>query len=234
MKTIILALLQQSHRASAAFVQALDESERTAIGTPERWSAKDHLAHMTFCLQQNLIQKVNAILAQQEVPPREASVDQMNARVFAQHQLRPWEDVHANFEHVYADLIGLAERLSEADLMDSHRFSAITEGHPLYTAFLGNGYEHLQEYFIQYYLDRHDLPQSMQVREQCTNRAVQTEVPAWVKGRFLYKLASFYAQQKQREQAAARLQEALTLAPDLIREWVKHNPELLAVRDQSA
>jgi len=234
MKTIILALSQQSHRASAAFVQALDESERTAIGTPERWSAKDHLAHMTFCLQQNLIQKVNAIREQQEVPPREASVDQMNARVFAQHQLRPWSEIHANFEHVYADLIQLAERLSEADLMDSHRFSAIVEGRPLYVAFLGNGYEHLQEHLIQYYLDRHDLPRAMQVREQCTNRVVQTEVPAWVKGWFLYKLASFYAQQKQREQAAARLQEALTLAPDLITEWVKNNPELVAVRDQSA
>src|SRR6266581_9021305 len=97
-KTIILDLLQQSHRASAAFVQALDETERTAIGTPERWSAKDHLAHMTFCLHQNLIQKVTAILQQQEVPPREASVDQMNARMFAEHQLRPWSEIHATVE----------------------------------------------------------------------------------------------------------------------------------------
>jgi tetratricopeptide (TPR) repeat protein len=234
LKTIVLDLLQQSHRASAAFVQALDETERTAIGTPELWSAKDHLAHMTFCLHQNLIGKVTAILQQQEVPPREASVDQMNARVFAEHQLRPWSEIHATFEQVYADLIQLAERLSEADLMDSHRFSAITEGRPLYTAFLGNGYEHLQEHLVQYYSDRKDLSRAIQVREQCTNRVIQTEVPAWVKGWFLYKLASFYAQQKQREKAAARLQEALTLAPDLIKEWLKNNPELVAVRDQSA
>jgi hypothetical protein len=40
---------------------------------------------MTFCLRQNLIQKVIAI-REQQVPPREESVDQMNARVFAQHQ----------------------------------------------------------------------------------------------------------------------------------------------------
>ena len=232
-KTSILDLLQQSHRASAAFVQALDETERTAIGTPERWSAKDHLAHMTFCLHQNLIQKVIAILQQQEVPPREASVDQMNARVFAQHQLRPWLEVHANFEHVYADLIQLAERLSEADLMDSNRFTPITGESPLYTAFLGNGYEHLQEHLMQYYLDRHDLPRARQIREECTNRVIQTEVPEWVKGWFLYKLASFYAQQNQLEQAAARLQEALSIAPEL-KEWLKNNPELAALRDQSA
>ncbi len=213
-KTSILDLLQQSHRASAAFVQALDETERTAIGTPERWSAKDHLAHMTFCLHQNLIQKVIAILQQQEVPPRGS-------------------EIHANFEQVYAELIQLAERLSEADLMDSNRFTPITGESPLYTAFLGNGYEHLQEHLMQYYLDRHDLPRARQIREECTNRVIQTEVPEWVKGWFLYKLASFYAQQNQLEQAAARLQEALTIAPEL-KEWLKNNPELAALRDQSA
>jgi tetratricopeptide (TPR) repeat protein len=234
LKCIVLELLQQSHRASTAFVQALDETERTTIGTPECWSAKDHLVQMTFCLRQNLIQKVIAILQQQEVPPREENVDQMNTRVFAQHQLRPWSEIHANFEHVYADLIRLAERLSEADLMDSHRFSAITGGVPLYTAFLGNGYEHLQEHLMQYYSDRKDLSRARQIREECTNRVVQSEVPAWVKGWFLYKLASFYAQQNQREQAAARLQKALTLAPALITEWLKNNPELAALRDQSA
>ena len=233
LKTSILDLLRQSHRASAAFVQALDESERAAIGTPQRWSAKDHLAHMTYCLQQNLIQKVIAILQQQEVPPREVNVDQMNARVFAQHQLRPWSEVHANFEHVYADLIQLAERLSEADLLDSTRFSAITGGRPLYTTFLGNGYEHLQEHLMQYYTDRNAIPQAIQIREQCTIRVTRAQVPAWVKGWFLYKLASFFAQQHQPEQAASRLQEALTFDADLINEWLQHDPELAALRNQS-
>jgi tetratricopeptide (TPR) repeat protein len=233
LKTIVLDLLQQSHRASAAFVQALDETERTAIGTPELWSAKDHLAHMTFCLHQNLIGKVTAILQQQEVPPREASVDQMNARVFAEQQLRPWSEIHANFEHVYAELIQLAERLSEADLMDSNRFSAITEGRPLYAAFFGNGYEHLQEHLMQYYSDRKDLSRAIQVREQCANRVLQAEVPEWVKGWFLYNLACFYAQQNQLEQAAARLQEAVSFAPGL-KERSQSDPDLVALRDHSA
>ncbi|HEY6543052.1 MAG TPA: ClbS/DfsB family four-helix bundle protein [Ktedonobacteraceae bacterium] len=232
-KTLVLDLLRQGHLAEAAFVQALDETERTATGTPELWSAKDHLAHMTFCLHQNLIKSVTAVLQQQEVPPREANVNQMNARVFAQHQLRPWSEIHASFEQVDADLIQLVERLSEADLLDSHRFSAITEGRPLYTAFLGNGYEHLQEHLVQYYSDRKDLSRAIPIREECANRVIQTEVPDWVKGSFLYNLACFYAQQNQPEKAAARLQEALTLAPDLT-EWSKSDPDLAALRDQSA
>lgn len=232
-KTIVLDLLQQGHLDEAAFLQELNETERTAIGTQDLWSAKDHVAHMTFCLHQNLIQKVTAILQQQEGPPREANVDQMNARVFAEHQLRPWSEIHANFEQVYAEFIQLAERLSEADLMDSNRFSAITEGRPLYAAFLGNGYEHLQEHLVQYYSDRKDLPRAIQFREQCANRVIQAEVPAWVKGWFLYNLACFYAQQNQLEKAAARLQKALILAPDL-KEQSKSDPDLVALRDQSA
>jgi len=233
-KLIILDLLHQGHQTFVAFVQELSESERTAIGTPDLWSAKDHLAHLTFCLHQDIIQRVTAILQQQEVPPREASVDQENARVFAEHHLRPWSEIHATFEHVYAELIQLAERLSEADLMDSHRFSAITEDGPLYPVFLGEGYEHPQEHLMQYYLDRHDPSRAIQLREQCTNRVIQAEVPAWVKGWFLYKLASLYAELHQPEKAAAPLQEALTWAPDLINEWVQNDPDLVAVRDQEA
>ena len=233
MKSIVLDLLRQGHLAEVAFVQGLDETERTATGTPQLWSAKDHLAHMTYCLHQNLIQRVNAILQQQEVPPREESVDQMNARVFAEHQLRPWSEIHANFEQVYAGLIQLAERLSEADLMDSHRFNVIAEGRPLYVVFLGNGYEHLQEHLVQYYSDRKDLSRAIPLREECANRVIQTSVPEWVKGWFLYNLACFYALQNQLEQAAARLQEALTLAPDL-KEWSQSDPDLVALRDQGS
>lgn len=86
---------------------------------------------------------------------------------------------------------------------------------------------------MQYYYDRNAIPQAIQIREQCTNRVTQAQVPAWVKRWFLYKLASFYAQQHQREQAAARLQEALTFDSDLIKEWLKNDPELAAVRTQS-
>ena len=54
-----------------------------------------------------------------------------------------------------------------------------------------------------------------------------------MKGWFLYNLACFYAQQNQLEKAAARLQEALAFAPDL-KEWLKSDPDLVALRDQSA
>jgi len=232
LKTIILDLLQQSHLDEEACLQELSETERTAIGTPERWSAKDHMAHRTFW-HQDLIGKVTAILQHQEVAPSEESDDQINAKVFEEHKLRPWSALHAESERVYAELITLTEQLSEEDLTGSNRFAAITGEHPLYTAFVGSCYEHDQEHLAQYYSDRHDMARAMQIRERCTNRVLQAEVPAWVKGWFLYNLACFYAQQNQLEKAAARLQEALTLAPGL-KEQSQSDPDLAALRDHSA
>ncbi len=46
-KTILLDP-QQGHPDEEAFLQELNETERTAIGTPQHWSAKDHVAHLTF------------------------------------------------------------------------------------------------------------------------------------------------------------------------------------------
>ena len=153
--------------------------------------------------------------------------------VFEEQKLHPWSALHAESERVYAELMTLAEHLSEEDLTDSHRFASITRGKPLYTAFPGSCYEHDQEHLAQYYLDWNALPQAIQIRERCANRVLQAEVPEWVKGWFLYNLACFYAQQNQLEKAAALLQEALTLAPRL-QEWSKSDPDLVALRDHSA
>ena len=153
--------------------------------------------------------------------------------VFEEQKLHPWSALHAESERVYAELMTLAEHLSEEDLTDSHRFASITRGKPLYTAFPGSCYEHDQEHLAQYYLDWNALPQAIQIRERCANRVLQAEVPEWVKGWFLYNLACFYAQQNQLEQAAARLQEAVAFAPGL-KERSQSDPDLAALRDHSA
>ena len=231
-KTIVLDLLQQGHLDEEAFLQELGETERTAIGTSERWSAKDHVAHRTFW-HQDLILKLTAILQHQEIPPSEESEDQLNSMVFEKHKLRLWSALYAGSERVYAELITLIEQLSEEDLTASNRFASLTGGKQLYTAFLGSCYEHDQEHLAQYYSDRHDLPRAIQIREKCANRVMQAEVPAWIKGWFLYNLACFYAQQNQLEKAAALLPEALTFAPRL-KEGAESDPDLVALRDHSA
>ncbi len=87
-KTIVLDLLQQGHLDEAACLQELNETERTAIGTLERWSAKDHVAHRTFW-HQDLVLKVTALLKHQEVPPSTQDNDQINAMVLSSISFTP-------------------------------------------------------------------------------------------------------------------------------------------------
>jgi hypothetical protein len=228
-KTIVLDLLRADHLDEAAFFQELGESACTAIGAPDLWSAKDHMAHRTFW-HQDLVLKLKALRQQQEASPSIEDEDQINARVVEEHRLRPWSEVHAESERVYAELLTLTEQLSEEDLTTS---SWISGERPLYTVFLGSCYEHDQEHLVQYFSDRNDLPRAIALRERCATRILQAEVPAWVKGSFLYNLACFYAQQRQLGQASARLQQAVTFAPDL-QERSKRDPDLAALRDPSA
>ncbi len=50
-KPVLLDLLRQAQMSQNTFIQELSPSERAALGTPELWAAKDHVAHMTFWRQ---------------------------------------------------------------------------------------------------------------------------------------------------------------------------------------
>lgn len=130
-KTLILDLLRQSHLDEEAFLQQLNETERTAIGTWKLWSVKDHVAHKTFW-HQNLVLKLTAILQHQKLSSSDQDEEQFNSNTFERNGLRPWSDIHAEAEQVYTELIKLTEQLSEVDLTTPNRYSWISGERPLY------------------------------------------------------------------------------------------------------
>ena len=225
-KPILLDLLHQAHLAQHAFLQKLNPTEYAAIGEPEYWSAKDHVAHMTFWCQR-LVLRLTAIL-HHETPPSAENFEQLNTQIFAEQRERPWSDVLSESEQVYAALVAHVEQLTEEDLTAFNRFDWIPDGWPLYTSFMGNCYEHAQQHLAQYYLDRHDLPRATDIYESWTTRVVQTEAPEALKGFVLYNLACFYALHTQLEKASATLHQALTLAPHL-KEFSLTDPDLVAI-----
>ncbi|GHO48039.1 TPR end-of-group domain-containing protein [Ktedonospora formicarum] len=226
-KDIVLDLVRQSQLDEEAFWQGMSEAERNAAGEWTLWSAKDHIAHRTFW-RQDLNRKLTALVQQQEIPSTDEDEEHLNESTYKTQSQRPWLDIHADSEHAYAELFRLAEQLSEDDLT-STRFPAISGKNPLYTTFFGALFEHEHEHLAQYYVDHHDLPKAIEVRERCINTILQTGVPEWVKGWFIYNLACFYAQHNELEKAATRLQEAVTATPEL-EERSKSDPDLAALR----
>lgn len=227
-KSILLDLLRQAQRRENAFVQELDPAELTVPGTPDRWSAKDHIAHLTFW-RKRLVLRLAAIVQHQEMQLDPTSYEQLNPIVFEKQRDRPWSELHAESEQVYAELLRLTEQLSEEDLTTPNRFDWHAKDDPLYTAFMGNCYEHAQDHIAQYYLERNDLARATHVRETWTRSVTQADVLADLKGIVLYNLACFYALHNRLEEAATTLQESLTLAPRL-KEWSLSDPDLNALR----
>ena len=229
-KPLLLNLLSHAQISQNAFFQQLPPDELTVIGTPEHWSAKDNVAHMTFW-RQRLVLRLQAIIRQEPQPER-GHFEELNPLIFEEHRNRPWSTLLAESDEAYAELIALVPYLSEEDLTASHRFDWL-DGMPLYTTFMGNCYEHTQIHLAQYLLEHGEPERAVEVYRDWTNRVIEVEVPATLKGYMLYNLACFYATHNQLDQAKPILQQAFTLYPET-REWALTDSDLVALRPHSS
>src|SRR5581483_2738857 len=171
---VLLDLLHQAQSDQNAFFHQMPAAELAASGTPDFWSARDHVAHLTFW-RQRLSLRLQAILEKQPQPPFD-DFEQLNPVIFEQHRHRRWPDLLSESDAVYARLIELASRLTEEELTAFNRFDWMHEGAPLYSAFMGNCYEHTQQHLAQYALDRHDFERAREIYEAWASRVIEAEV----------------------------------------------------------
>ncbi|HEV2580192.1 MAG TPA: DinB family protein [Ktedonobacteraceae bacterium] len=226
-KPVLLDLLRQAQISQNAFFQKLSPAELATIGAPEFWSAKDHVAHMTFW-RQRLAFKVQAIV-RQEAQPQALDFEQLNPVIFEEQRYRSWPDILAESDRVYDELITLTDQLTEEDLTAFNRFDWSPDGAPLYTAYMGNCYEHTQQHLAQFAFDRHDPERAIDTFEAWTRRVLEAEVPETLKGYLYYNLACFYATHALLEKAAQPLEQAFALYPPF-REFALTDPDLVAFR----
>lgn len=230
-KPLLLDLLQQAQSHQNAFFQQLPPAELAASGTPECWSARDHVAHLTYW-RQRLALHLQASIQGKPQPARE-NFEERNPLIFEEHRSRPWLALLSESDQAYAELIALVSHLSEEDLTAFQRFDWVDEGMPLYTSFMGNCYEHTQVHLAQYLLDRHDPNRALEIYEDWARRVVEVEVPEILKGYMFYNLACFYATHDRQEQAWPILQQAFTLYP-ATREFALTDSDLVALRPRFA
>ena len=81
LKERVLSILEHSQKVQQAFVTDLSDEQRSEVGTYEKWSAKDELAHIAYWQEQRAI-RVAAEARGEEVPPAPAHYEQANAECF--------------------------------------------------------------------------------------------------------------------------------------------------------
>lgn len=230
-KPALLDLLRRAQTSQNDFFKRVPEAERAESGTSNHWSAKDHVAHLTFW-RQRLALRLRAI-ARHEPQPGALNFEEQNPRIYAEQAPRPWSTILTESDQAYADLIALTTQLTEEDLTAWGRFEWMEGGEPLYIAYLGNCYEHAQIHLAQYLLDRHEPARAQETYEVWVRRVLDADLPGPLKGTVLYNLACYYATHDVLDVARRTLGQSLTLYPDL-RAFALTDPELEGARPDSA
>jgi DinB superfamily len=236
LKPMILDLLNTAHGAQQAFVDGLSDAERAAIGSADHWSARDHVAHITFWKQRRSL--ILAAVERNEIPPRFDDFESLNAQTFEEQHERSWADILHDAEQAHAELLAHVQSFTEDDLANPRLLppqedddGVFPEGRPLWDLILGSGYWHPQSHFTQFHLDRNDVVGATRVQEAWIDNAIQRGVPPAIHGIGLYILACFYATTNQAQKAKPILQQALLLNPNLT-EWSKQDPDLASLRGE--
>ena len=87
LKPLLLDLLRQAQSSQNGFFQQVPEAERVQRGSPDCWSAKDHVAHLTFW-RQRLALRLQAIL-HNDPQPEALNFEPLNPLLFEEHRSRP-------------------------------------------------------------------------------------------------------------------------------------------------
>lgn len=222
----LLALLDQARADHEDFVTSISADARDVTGTPDHWSAKDHLAHLNFWRKVSL-ERLEAA-ARGITPPDTSDYQPLNEQTFERERDTPWETLAARADDLFTAMRAQITRLSDEELSDPQRYPW-RKGEPLSTAISGNFYEHPVEHFVQLALERGETAEAYAL-QQASIRTIRERLGRGESyANALYNLACFYVRQGEDERALDPLREAITLRPALA-EWSRQDPDLESLR----
>jgi hypothetical protein len=151
--TDILPRIERSIQRVKQAVEAMPPAQLTAPVLAEGRSVKEVLGHLTWWDRWLLTTLPPApgdaplpftLPLADQIPPMNASVDEINAKVLAYNQPRPFPEIWAEFIMTIDLLVRRVTKLSYEDMYDPQGMAAIT-GYPVAPNILGI-YEHYEEH----------------------------------------------------------------------------------------
>lgn len=224
----LLDLLARCRETEQAFIAHLSEAERTALGTPDHWAVKDHLAHLTFW-RRHAAEHLTA--ARGEAPDIIEDFQPVNERTFERERLTPWDEVMADAQRAHAELVDAVRGASEADLADpNHAPWSADNPEPLWWVVTGSGFEHPHEHYADLRVAHGDLAGAGALRRAAVEVLTELFPDSERSATALYNLGCFYAKTGQFARAIPAVRESLARVPNLV-EWSKQDSDLDSLRD---
>lgn len=228
-KTALLDLLEYTYTQECAFAEGLSPSERVAMGDPQRWAAKDNLAHCA-AWQARLASNLKAVAAGRPTQHNE-DVDRVNEETFLAHQNDDLDKALLNLKHAYEGLSGQTRLLSDDELA-SLEILPWQHGRPLWRLIAGNGAIHPFVHMATYQAQNGRAQQAVRLYRAAMPRfSALDRDPGW-QGLVQYDLACVNALAGQKSRAIGALKKALRLVPELT-DWARQDTDLINLREET-
>ena len=125
-KDQLLADIRTQHRRLEKTLATLSAEDMLQPGVTASWSVKDLLAHLTAWEQLFLDWYTCGLHgcapAISPVGMSRKAMDALNAQIYTQNQAHPLEDIRAEFQASYRQVLSVVEAIPEADMFTPGRF----------------------------------------------------------------------------------------------------------------
>lgn len=146
-KVELLATIENDYRDLLAQVDCFSEEEQRKPGTNGEWAVKDVLAHLSAWEQMFLGWYQTGVRGEQVVTPAPGftwgwkSLGTLNQQIFERYQHLSPTEAQQLFADSHAQVVGLIETLSEAELFTVGRYSWLSKA-TLEASIRANTYNH--------------------------------------------------------------------------------------------
>jgi Protein of unknown function (DUF1706) len=157
-------------------------------------------------------------------------VDGVNADVWGKNRGLSWDQVQADAERVFNQLLAMVSQYGDQELRDPAQVGWY-RNRSLLASIVGNSFTHPQTHVSWFHLQRGEPARAREIQEAMANAQVDIDGSPGSRAVAFYNLACFYALTGEPSQAVGLLRQAFPLRPDLV-EWSKHDPDLASLRER--
>lgn len=232
--TTLLALIRNAQTLNDGAFANLDYAARERSESPDKWSAKDTVAHLTTWQRRWLdwLRSVSQSRLPDDKGPghTEADWDRINAESFAANRALPWNQVWTESREAYAQVATRIPLLPQ-EYLNAERRLGMKEERPIWAWLAGPFVWHVQVHVAEFYSKHGDPNKAIQATRKFTDQ-VTSIAPAVVQGEAYYNYACVLALNSRADEALVALGDAFARNATLV-ETSKRDTDLDSLRARS-
>jgi tetratricopeptide (TPR) repeat protein len=192
-------------------------------GQVERWSFKDHIAHIAHWLD-----RFNHRLIKRDKNYKEVTdFDTENSRIWQLTHDLDWQVINNNLEKSYIEVTQYLRSLSEDDLLATDMLYP-PDKRPLWDAIISSTCSHTITHVGIIYNERGNHQKSVELLEKIMDDLQAFDPSSKWKGTNIYNLACLHAPAENQPKALELLRESLILNTALV-EWAPKDTDLISL-----